>query len=108
MSLKYSIGDRLRIIGDTSGHGFDVGDIVEVQNISNFGYELRLDGSSGVHAFYADDEDVELYDTPSQMYLVAVDYNDLTILDYIPDYAERVWVLGRELSKETEVKVLWK
>ena len=108
MNLKYSIGDRLKIVGDTCGHGFDVGNIVEVQNISDLGYELRLDGSSGVDTWYADDEDVELYETSTQLYLVDEGYGELAILDFIPDYAKRVWVLGRELSKETEVKVLWK
>jgi len=46
MATKYKVGDKVRVVANDSGHGFDIGDVVKVINVYRGWFDAALDGEA--------------------------------------------------------------
>jgi len=61
MEHEFKVGDKVRVTGNTSYHGFDIGDVVTVVGVNEGDYECNGVGSRGT--WFLVDEEVELVTT---------------------------------------------
>lgn len=53
--MKYKVGDKVRIVGRKHGHGFNLGDIVEILYVGRYIYKANKNDS----VWYIADKEVE-------------------------------------------------
>ena len=95
-------GDRVRVTGNTDlWHSFPVGSVGYVTYLwSSNRCEVRVDDRNYDYTQTIHNNDLELISEAVQ-YVIEDGYT-LYISTDIPDSADRVWELGRELTKETK------
>lgn len=59
---KFNAGDKVRIVNNTCSHGYKIGEIVEIDLVSETGYRANNDVSK---KWYIRDEDAELVEFPA-------------------------------------------
>lgn len=65
MEHKFKVGDKVRVVDNIRGHGFDSGDVVTVVGFFYDGYDCRVEGSQDT-GFLVDGELELVEDTPSK------------------------------------------
>ena len=61
MEHKFKVGDKVRVVNNIRGHGFDSGDVVTVVGFFYDGYDCRVEGSQDT--WFLVDEEMELVTT---------------------------------------------
>lgn len=103
-NFLFKEGDKVRVVGNTSlRHLFPVGSIGYVTGVwAGTTCEVRVDGIDYTQTIHNNDLELVEREAPPTFRYVIQEGGHIYLAGYAPDSADRVWELGRELTKETK------
>lgn len=102
--MKYKVGDKVIITGNSCGHGFEDGEVVVISAVTGTGsdnmYRSDFMTVDGVDSWYLDDDDCELYKEAPDTVTSAVDHpphygqGSIECIEYVEDFLTKEEYIG--------------